>query len=117
MAKKAMLGISRSPCLLSTGCTQQLGCTSNAYAVSQRFSRHGIGFQVTRHARLGQEKLPCKHADIATASPQSIKARDAIEKRAAYVAAVIDIAAEAAHARAVQHILDVALPAHHKRCL
>ena len=51
------------------------------------------------------------------ASSQSIKAREITEERAAHIAAVVDVAADAAHARAVQHILDIALPAGHKRCL
>ena len=44
-------------------------------------------------------------------------ARDMSKERAAHIAAVVDVAADAAHPRAVQHILDIALPVGHKRCL
>ena len=51
------------------------------------------------------------------ASSQSIKARESSEERAAHIAAVVDVSADAAHTRAVQHILDIALPVGHKCCL
>ena len=59
MAKKAMLGISRSPCLLRTGCTQQFGCASNPYAVIHGYRRRGVGLQVTRQASAEELSLLC----------------------------------------------------------